>query len=136
MKKFYLLLLTLTLALGTAAAEPAATEPAATEPAATEPAAVEPTAEESGWTRNLNNVGRGAANIVTCFLEIPRCMVYRNSQVPFWGFIDGAVRGSGLTVLRAFSGVTDLVFLGFDYGKMYNQTDFRDYVWESPWLPR
>ena len=96
MKKFYLLLLTLTLALGTAAAEPAATEPAA----------VEPTAEESGWTRNLNNVGRGAANIVTCFLEIPRCMVYRNSQVPFWGFIDGAVRGSGLTVLRAFSGVT------------------------------
>lgn len=86
-------------------------------------------------TNNFANMGRGLTNLGTCFLEVPRCMVYRNSQVPFWGFVDGVVRGSGLTALRAFAGVTDVLFLGFDYGRMYNRTDFRDYVWQSPWLP-
>ncbi len=99
---------------------------------AAEPA---PAVQQEESSNNFCNMGRGVVNVVTCFLEVPRCMVYRNSQVPFWGFVEGAVRGSGLTALRAFSGVTDILFLGFDYGKMYNEKDFQEYVWKSPWLP-
>ena len=59
---------------------------------------------------NLENMGRGVVNIVTCALEIPRCMVYRNSEMPFWGLIAGAVDGTGCTVMRAVTGVTDILF--------------------------
>jgi putative exosortase-associated protein (TIGR04073 family) len=83
---------------------------------------------------NLRNMGRGVVNIVTCALEIPRCMVYRNSEMPFWGLIAGAVDGAGCTAMRAVTGVTDILFLGFDYGTAFNQC-FRTYVWESRWLP-
>ena len=83
---------------------------------------------------NLRNMGRGVVNVVTCFLEIPRCMVYRNSEMPFWGLIAGAVDGTGCTVMRAVTGVTDILFLGFDYGTAFNQS-FRPYVWDSCWLP-
>ena len=73
-------------------------------------------------------------NIVTCVLEIPRCMVYRNCEMPFWGLIAGAVDGTGCTVMRAVTGVTDILFLGFDYGTAFNRS-FRPYVWDSRWLP-
>ena len=62
-------------------------------------------------------------------------MVYRNSEVPFWGFIAGAVEGSGLTGMRAFGGVTDVMFLGFDIGSIYND-QFQDFVWNSKWVPK
>lgn len=83
---------------------------------------------------NLRNMGRGVVNVVTCFLEVPRCMVYRNSEMAFWGLIAGAVDGAGCTVMRAVTGVTDILFLGFDYGTAFNQS-FRPLVWESRWLP-
>lgn len=83
---------------------------------------------------NLRNMGRGVVNIVTCFLEIPRCMVYRNCEMPFWGLIAGAVDGTGCTVMRAVTGVTDILFLGFDYGTAFNRS-FRPCVWDSRWLP-
>ncbi len=95
------------------------------------PAAETAPEQESG---NLRNMGRGLVNIVTCALEIPRCMVYRNSEMAFWGLIAGAVDGTGCTVMRAVTGVTDILFLGFDYGTAFNRS-FRPYVWESRWLP-
>lgn len=83
---------------------------------------------------NLENMERGVVNIVTCALEIPRCMVYRNCEMPFWGLIAGAVDGTGCTVMRAVTGVTDILFLGFDYGTAFNRS-FRPFVWDSRWLP-
>ena len=35
---------------------------------------------------------------------------------------------------NAVTGVTDILFLGFDYGTAFNRS-FRPYVWESRWLP-
>ncbi len=90
---------------------------------------------EAAENSNLANMGRGVVNIGTCFLEVPRAMVYRNSELPFWGFVGGAVEGTGLTAMRAFSGVTDILFLGFDRGMWFNNTTFCDYVWDSQWLP-
>ena len=37
---------------------------------------------------NFENMGRGLINIGTCFVEIPRGLIYCNSEMPFWGFID------------------------------------------------
>lgn len=88
-------------------------------------------AESSNWS----NMGRGVANIGTCVLEVPRSMVYRNSELPLWGFIGGAVEGVGYTAFRAFSGVTDVLFLGFSESDCFNNTTFKEYVWESDWLP-
>ncbi len=79
-------------------------------------------------------MGRGIVNICTCFLEMPRCMLYRHSEVPFWGLVGGAVEGVGCTVMRAVTGMTDLLFLGYDYGLVFNR-DFCPEVWDSPWLP-
>lgn len=84
---------------------------------------------------NFYNMGRGVVNIGTCWLEVFRCMVYRNSEVPFWGFIAGTVEGTGLTGMRAFGGVTDVMFLGFDIGSIYND-QFQDFVWNSKWIPK
>ncbi|MEG1979649.1 MAG: hypothetical protein RR060_02930, partial [Victivallaceae bacterium] len=72
--------------------------------------------DKSDSKGNLYNMGRGLVSIVTSPAEIPRCMVYRNSEVPVFGLVDGFVTGCGMTVLRAFAGVTDVVFLGFDSG--------------------
>ncbi len=80
----------------------------------------------------LSRIARGITNIATCPLEMPRCMVLGNSAVPFWGFVAGSVDGVGTTAMRAFSGVTDVLFFGFDAGTVYND-DFREFVWESRW---
>ena len=83
---------------------------------------------------NFYNIGRGMVNITTCWLEVFRCMLYRNSEVPFWGLVAGTVEGSGLTAMRAFGGVTDVIFLGFDIGSIYND-QFQEFVWDSRWVP-
>ena len=83
---------------------------------------------------NLANMGRGLVNILTCFLEVPRCLVYRNCEKPIFGLIAGAVNGTGCTAMRLMTGVTDILTLGFDYGTVFND-DFRPFVWQSRWLP-
>ncbi|QSH40095.1 hypothetical protein P0136_01470 [Lentisphaerota bacterium ZTH] len=84
---------------------------------------------------HLYNIGRGITNIATCWLEVPRCMVYRNSQVPFWGFVAGSIEGVGTTAMRAFAGVTDVLFLGYDYGLVYDN-QFGDFIWDARWQPK
>jgi len=91
---------------------------------------------EEEENNNFANMGRGIVNIATCPAEVPHFMVYRNSEVPLWGLVGGAVEGGGMTCIRALSGVTDLAFLGFDLGLWFNKTTFCDYVWDSEWIPR
>ena len=124
--------LTMLAAVTLTAQSPAENATAPEDKIVTTAAAVETPAAEHG---NLYNIGRGFANIFTCFLEVPRSIVYRNSEIPFWGFVGGAVEGAGLTGVRAFSGVTDVIFVGFDRGVWFNDTTFQDFVWESEWLP-
>ena len=130
MAKKFLTLLALFLL---AAAVVSAAEPAA--PAAAAPAATTETApEESELDLHLYRVGRGFANLGTCFLEVPRCILLRNGEVPFWGAVSGAFEGVGCTGMRAFAGLIDVLFLGFDPGAV-DHGSFRDFVWESSWLP-
>ncbi|WP_176012549.1 hypothetical protein [Victivallis sp. Marseille-Q1083] len=92
-----------------------------------------PAAGEENSDSHWDHMLRGVTNIGTCFLEVPRCMLYQSSRVPFWGFVYGSIEGVCLTPLRAFGGVTDVLFLGYDPGLIYTDT-FCDYVWESRWL--
>lgn len=142
MKKFCLYTVFAALATLCAAAEKTQTQAPAAETKAT-PAAVsqpacpaacdKPAAEtDAGFDFRLSRIARGLTNVATCPLEMPRCMILGNSAVPFWGFVAGAVDGVGTTAMRAFSGVTDVMFLGFDAGTVYND-DFREFVWESRW---
>jgi len=138
MKKFCLYAVFAALATLCAAAEKTQTQAPAAETKA--PAAAvcpakcdKPAAEtEAGFDFRLSRIARGLTNVATCPLELPRRMILGNSAVPFWGFVAGAVDGVGTTAMRAFSGVTDVMFLGFDAGTVYND-DFREFVWESRW---
>ena len=116
------------LSFNAAAAETAATETAV---------AQEQTAECSGVEHNLYNMGRGLVNVVTCWLEIPRCFIYHNSQVPVMGAVVGVCEGVGFTAVRAFAGVADFISLGFMTDSIYEGThEFKEWVWESRWVPK
>jgi putative exosortase-associated protein (TIGR04073 family) len=77
---------------------------------------------------------RGLANIATCWLELPRCMIYDNAQIPFFGLLVGVPEGAIFTVARAFTGVFDIATLGFSGDALHGKS-FPDFVWESKWMP-
>ncbi len=77
--------------------------------------------------------GRGLVNIATCWLEIPRCFVYDNAAVPFFGLIVFAPDGAFFTVTRVLAGAGDIITLGF-IGDVYTRR-YPDFIWESNWLP-
>jgi putative exosortase-associated protein (TIGR04073 family) len=78
--------------------------------------------------------GRGLANIATCWLELPRCVIYDNAQIPFFGLLVGIPEGAIFTVARAFTGVFDIATLGFSGDALHGKS-FPDFVWESKWMP-
>ena len=80
-------------------------------------------------------LGRGIANVATCPLEIPRCMIYDNACVPILGFVGGAVEGSFLTVFRALGSVVDIGSLGFSGHGVYSEA-FPDFVFQARWVPK
>ena len=80
-------------------------------------------------------LGRGIANVVTCPVEIPRCMIYDNACVPILGFVGGAIEGSFLTVFRALGAVVDIGSLGFSGKGVYSEA-FPDFVFQARWVPK
>lgn len=102
-------------------------------------AAAVQTQEESctGAAKNFCNMGRGLVNVVTCWMEVPRCLVYHNSQLPVLGLVVGSIQGAGFTAIRAFAGVADVLSFGFMTDSVYDCCHgFEDYVWDARWVPR
>ena len=92
--------------------------------------------QDKDWTDNLCNMGRGLVNVATCWLEVPRCLIYHNSQLPVLGVVVGACQGAGFTVIRAFAGVADIASFGFMSDSIYTSChDFNEWVWDSRWVP-
>jgi len=78
---------------------------------------------------------RGVVNIITCWLEIPRCIINDNFIVlPGLGVITGAIKGPFYTVGRMGTGLIDFVTLGSLKNAVYNQETFPDYVWQADWV--
>ena len=77
--------------------------------------------------------GRGLVNITTCWLEIPRCVVYDAAAIPFFGLIVGVPDGAFFTVTRVLAGAGDIITLGF-IGDVYTRR-YPDFIWESSWQP-
>ena len=124
MKKLFLVFAVLSIAFMAAAADQPDTSGIIT------PAKIEKYRQENNFYR----IGRGFVNLVTCWLEVPRCMLYQNSNIPVLGLFIGAGQGGLWTGGRAISGVADVLFLGFDYGLMFSK-EFPDFVWQAHWLP-
>lgn len=83
----------------------------------------------------LYTLGRGFANLGTCPLELPRCMVYDNAVIPVIGLLGGVLEGPFLMTWRLIGGVIDVVSFGFSGSCIYSDA-FPDFVWESQWLPK
>ena len=77
---------------------------------------------------------RGLSNVSLCWLEIPRCVVYDNYEVPFFGVIAGLFEGPVLMIARGGSGLVDILSFGFS-GNSIHSAKFPDYVWEAKWKP-
>lgn len=97
-------------------------------------AAVEQDAEYS----MLDGVGRGFANLLTGTIEVPRCVTFYSVQWPVIGFLPGVLQGSGMTAVRAFGGVLDLLTLGYlsPGNTLYDAMEAPLFPWQAPWLPR
>lgn len=78
--------------------------------------------------------GRGAANTLTGWVEVPHCLVYESVRVPVFGFAFGCVKGAGFAVLRTVIGLVDFTTLGLTGEELYSE-DIPDFIWQADWIP-
>ena len=99
--------------------------------------AAKPAAKASTEYQGLDNPGacmaRGLANVATGWVEIPRCAIYDNSAVPFFGLLIGIPEGAFFTVARTLTGTLDIVSFGFTRDGMHGKS-FPDFVWQARWI--
>jgi len=95
------------------------------------------TAETDLHYSMMDGVGRGIANLLTGWIELPRGMTYYGVEWPGIGIIPGAMQGAGMTGVRLVGGLLDLLTLGyFEPGyTVYDAMDEPLYPWEALWLP-
>ena len=86
------------------------------------------------WLDNMAyNYGRGIVNCLTCWVEVPRNLIYENVRNPFFGNITGLSDGAFLTAARAFGGATDVLTFCLTGSGIYGDS-FPEYVWQSKWI--
>lgn len=85
--------------------------------------------EESPWLYGLQ---RGALNVLTCWMEVPRNLSYHFTDAPLNAVIIAPVFGASFAALRAVYSVGDLLTAG--YLGHYSYAGMEDYVWHMPWL--
>ena len=91
-------------------------------------AAEEETVYDPGW-----GFLRGAANILTAWVELPRALTVEMIRLPVLGIFPGTAKGGAFAFLRLFAGTVDVLALGYGPG-LYDET-IPEFVWEAPWLP-
>lgn len=85
----------------------------------------------------LDGLGRGGANLLAGWLELPQCVTYYSVEYPVIGFVPGVLQGAGMTVVRAFGGVIDLLTIGYlaPGNTVYDAVEEPLLPWDGPWLP-
>ena len=94
------------------------------------------TEEESNYSL-IDGIGRGFANLLLGWFDVPRGMVYYSVDYPVIGIIPGALEGAGMAFVRTLGGGLDLLTIGYlDPGNtVYDTMDAPLLPWEGAWLP-
>lgn len=74
---------------------------------------------------------RGVTNAVTCVAELPKQTYLSSRDRGAVGFVIGPLKGIGMTVYRAFSGVTETAFFMVPQPGYYDPMINPDYVWKG-----
>lgn len=74
---------------------------------------------------------RGFTNAVTCVAELPKQTYLSSRDRGAVGFAIGPLKGIGMTLYRAFSGVAESVFFMVPQPGYYDSMINPDYVWKG-----
>lgn len=79
-----------------------------------------------------STMARGFANVLTFWVEVPRCVWSESEETPLLGTFTGLLDGTLLGTTRALSGVVDIASLGLTPQSVYSDS-FPKFVWNAPW---
>lgn len=94
------------------------------------------TASQSAWAQDpIHKAGRGAVNILTSWMEIPRNFhLGTQEDNPVLGVVVGLAKGVGLgatrLVLGGYEVLTFPIPYPHDYASPYEGLELPDYAWE------
>ncbi len=74
---------------------------------------------------------RGITNAVTCIVELPKQTYLSSRDRGAVGFVTGPLKGIGMTVYRAFSGVAETAFFMVPQPGYYDSMIDPDFVWKG-----
>jgi len=80
-------------------------------------------------------LARGTVNMLTAWMEIPRRMVLKINESPFWGYLTGSMEGTFLASCRVVLSAADFAMLGTTGPSAYDPVDFPEFVWDAQWNP-
>ena len=76
-------------------------------------------------------LSRGIANMATCIVELPKQTFMTTRDKGGIGIIIGPMKGVGMTLYRAFTGVAETVFFLVPQPGYYNTMIEPDFVWNG-----
>ncbi|MCR4338186.1 MAG: exosortase system-associated protein, TIGR04073 family [Candidatus Omnitrophica bacterium] len=80
----------------------------------------------------FEKLGRGAVNIVTCPLEVPKQVLHEcKENNPAFAFFPGIIKGAGFAFVRGVSGLWDVVSFPFQQPDNYEPLMKPEMVWED-----
>ena len=132
MKSIILIALTLTLTLTVSQTFANCTDKSESQTECTEQTSCE---EKSILCQMGKNIVRGYVNLLTSWIEIPRCFWLETVQNPYifgpaWGLVEGSLFCVGRTTL----GVFDVVMFGLTgEGDVFYTPVFPEYIFDSKW---
>jgi hypothetical protein len=100
--------------------------------AAADPAGNNDEAGDTAQTLQFG-LGRGCANLLLGWLELPRNFSYEFTGRPLSAIVIAPLMGATMTAARAGCGLIDLFSLGY-YGAYDYGAGIPDYPWEALWL--
>ena len=74
---------------------------------------------------------RGITNTVTCIVELPKQTYLTSRDRGAVGFATGPLKGIGMTIYRAFSGVTETILFLVPQPGYYDSMINPDFVWKG-----
>lgn len=76
-------------------------------------------------------LARGITNIATCIVEIPKQTYLTTRTRGGMGYVIGPMKGIGMTIYRAFTGITDTVAFMVPQPGYYDPMIDPEFVWKG-----